>query len=391
MSSKKIVGILSGGLMGSDPYDPTSWSGSSLAFFNELENQGHLQRAFGAKLSKLEFYTRLALKFHPNREVWKRRHYMNSSYRHALTRAAGNKVVESDKQHYIVQLGAYINARDIYGPDVIIASYQDGNVMEKFNSPYTDPLLKSDTKLFNQVMQFEKKVAQDMDLVFTTSDYLRESFIEHYDLSEDKVINIKAGVNLTEFEDINDKTKDYSQQDILFIGKGDFLLKGGDLAIKAFLSLSDRYPDAKLHLVGPNKSFQQEFNHPNIIFYGLLNKNNEQDLALFKKLFLNCSLYIQPSRFEALGIAPIEAMLHRIPAIVTGSWALKENVISGVTGDHFEYGNWQDLADKIGKLLSSPEKLETMGKEAQIWARSEFTWKMATNKMISALENNKLS
>ena len=79
MKNKKIVGILSGGLMGSDPYDPTSWSGSSLAFFNTLEKQNYLQRAFGAELSPLEFYARLALKFHPNKEVWKRRHYMSST------------------------------------------------------------------------------------------------------------------------------------------------------------------------------------------------------------------------------------------------------------------------------------------------------------------------
>jgi len=387
MTDKKIVGIISGGLMGSDPYDPSSWSGSSLALFNEIKKQDYLQRAFGAELNKIDFYARLAVKFHPNREVWKRRLYMSSSYRNALTNAGSKHVQITDKDNFIVQLGAYINARKIYGPDAIIASYQDGNVIEKFNSPYTDPLLKSDTSLFNQVMNFEKQVANDMDLVFTTSEYLRESYIEHYGLSENKVINIKAGVNLTEFEDVNNKPKDYTKQDILFIGKSEFIRKGGDLAIKAFLSLTERYPDAKLHLVGISKNLQKEFNHPNIIFYGILDKNDEQDLSTFKKLFLECSLYIHPSRFEPLGIAPIEAMLHRIPAIVTGSWALKENVIPGVTGEHFEYGNWQDLADKINQLLSSPEKLQIMGKEAQTWARKEFTWEQTTNKIISALND----
>lgn len=124
------------------------------------------------------------MKIHPNREVWKRRHYMNSGYRNALTRAAKMQVREKDKNNYIVQLGAYINARHMYGPDVVIASYQDSNVIETFNSPYTDPLLKKDKALFKQVMAFEKQVANDMDLIFTTSEYIRQSYIVNYDLPE---------------------------------------------------------------------------------------------------------------------------------------------------------------------------------------------------------------
>lgn len=385
MSKRKITGIISGGLMGSDPFHPSSWSGSSLAFFNELKNQGLLDGAYGTEISKLGFYARLLPKYHPVREVWKRRVYMSNSYRNALTRQLAKVVPPLANNNIVLQLGAYVNARKIYGPDATIVSYQDGNVAEKFKSDFTHPALRKDKRLYNQVFNYEKKVAQDMDWVFTTSEHLRESFIEDYAISPDKVVNVKIGINLAEFEDVLAKPKDYTKREILFIGKTEFKRKGGDLLIHAFGQLRQQYPDAKLHMVGIDKAPAKEFDLPGAVFHGLLDKAKPEDLAVFKQLLTNCSVFALPTRFEPLGIAPIEAMIHRIPAVVTGEWALKENVLDGKTGLHCQYNNANDLANKIGQLFANPSLCAQLGSQAREWTQSGFTWKDTVDRITKTL------
>jgi glycosyltransferase involved in cell wall biosynthesis len=49
-----------------------------------------------------------------------------------------------------------------------------------------------------------------------------------------------------------------------------------------------------------------------------------------RKFYERCSLFALPSLYEPFGIAPLEAMLNGIPAIVSGRWALKETVKAGV-------------------------------------------------------------
>ncbi|MGF1688734.1 glycosyltransferase family 4 protein [Photobacterium japonica] len=399
MSQGNIIGILTGGLMGSDPYHPSSWSGSSASFFHELQRQQRLECAFGPELSRWYYYRRFAGCIHYNKEVWKRKLYMSKAYRDDLTAQARQLAHQHAQQHAspaaqshitagnsaVVQLGAYLNAREIYGSRVPIFSYQDGNIAERQFSNFTPKALRAQKGLFDEAIKYEKKVAHDMDLIFTTSEYLRQSFIEHYALPPDRVVNIDMGTNIAPFEHITSQGKDYTRKDILFIGKSDFLRKGTDIAIQAFERVQQQYPDAILHLVGPDVKHQQRYPNPNIRFHGLLSKDNPQHLNTLEALFQQCAVYIQPSRYEPFGIAPIEAMMHGIPAIVTGEWALKESVIDGVTGRHAKLEDHHDLADKIIQLLQDPA-LPQMGTQAQQWAKGNFTWEKTVSTLLTHID-----
>ncbi|GAL08731.1 glycosyl transferase group 1 [Photobacterium aphoticum] len=396
MHQDKIIGILTGGLMGSDPYHPSSWSGSSASFFHELNRQQRLAYAFGPELSRWYYYRRFAGCLHYNKEVWKRKLYMSKAYRDDLTDKARQLAhlhqiqhaqSASPPGHAVVQLGAYMNAREIYGNKMPIFSYQDGNIAERQTSSFTPKALRAQKTLFAEAIAYEKKVAHDMDLIFTTSEYLRQSFIDHYQLPPARVVNIDMGTNLSPFEHITSQQKDYRRKDILFIGKSDFLRKGTDLAIQAFEIVQQTYPQAILHLVGPEVKHQRRYPNPNIHFHGLLSKNNPQHIKTLESLFQHCAIYIQPSRYEPFGIAPIEAMMHGIPAVVTGEWALKESVIDGVTGAHAKLNDAQDLASKMLQLLQNPQ-LAQMGAQAQEWAKGHFSWEKTVSSLLAHIDNH---
>src|SRR4029078_10081141 len=91
-----------------------------------------------------------------------------------------------------------------------------------------------------------------------------------------------------------------------------------------------------------------------VVYHGFLRKQDPVDGLKLAQLFRDCSLFVMPSLFEPFGIAPLEAMVHQLPCVVTNGWALKEIVTPGETGELVEYGSAEDIAVKIIQLFSDP-------------------------------------
>ena len=94
----KIETFISGGAMGSDPWDARSWSGSSRALLQALDRRGALGETFGLDMSKARFASLALPRFSPDREVWRRRVYRSTAYRDALTKQLSRRV-ESPPPH----------------------------------------------------------------------------------------------------------------------------------------------------------------------------------------------------------------------------------------------------------------------------------------------------
>ena len=80
-------------------------------------------------------------------------------------------------------------------------------------------------------------------------------------------------------------------------------------------------------------------------------------------------------------------MLYQIPAIVTNAWALREYVTPGVNGDLIEKGNAEDLAAKITQLLSNPDHLAVMGRQAREIDLNRYTWPTVANRISQTLKS----
>lgn len=374
----RFVGLISGGLMGSDPFDPTSWSGLSREFFLTCRRRGILERAYGVDLPRWRFLALAATRFHRDREVWKGRVYSSADYRGALERVLRTRIVEQDKRYPIVQLGAYVNAKRIYGADARVFTYQDGNHEEYLRSGFAPPGLKQDQGLARQCFEFEKRVAELAELVLTTSEYLRRSFIDLFGISEERARVLGCGVNFPIPPQSAVLEKDYDSRQILFIGK-EFIRKGGDTLCQAFRIVHRRFPDAKLHIVGPHSVPSEFLSDGGVHFHGFLNRAITDQKQKLGNLFQRSTLFTLPSRYEPFGVAPLEAMSYGIPAIVTGRWALGENVIEGRTGFHVAADDPSGLADRIIAAWEQPVRLAKMGREARLHVETTFTWDLVVN------------
>jgi glycosyltransferase involved in cell wall biosynthesis len=81
---------------------------------------------------------------------------------------------------------------------------------------------------------------------------------------------------------------------------------------------------------------------------------------------------VLPSRFEAFGIVFLEAWACGTPVIGAATGAIPSVVGEG--GLTFEYGNVQDLADKLRIVLNDVERSREMALRGQRRVFAQFTW-----------------
>lgn len=367
---RQLVGVLGSGLIGTDPFDFRCWSGISRRLFLECQDRGLLRRAFGVEVGKLSKAWFAFKNLSTGREKWRTQFYSDPGYRSALTKRIEKELTEQDYGCDLLQLGAMYDTPDVVKGRTACYSYNDGNFSMLLHSPYF-PRGIAKSKI-EATLRYEADVNKRLDKVLTMSEYLRQSFINDYGVNPDKAVCIGAGINLDELPDI-DENKDYSNGTILFIGI-EFERKGGYHLLEAFKVVRQNIPNATLHVVGPKNVAPGCENLPGLVWHGYLSKYSHAEMAELSMLFRNAALFVMPSLYEPFGIAPLEAMAHGIPCVVSRAWALPEIVPDGVCGALVEPGDSEELSSAIIDLLKDPQRLSRYGAASRHHVETKYTW-----------------
>ena len=370
------VTVFVGGSVGADPYSPATWSGSSAFLLKAMKDVEILDKAVGIRVPKLTNYALLAKNFTRERGVWRKHFYFDPAYRRALTATAKGVPVSSP---VLLQIGHMFSLPDAF-PGRTCISYHDGNLVELLASGFG--MEGVSRRRIDQALEYERQTAQKMTAIFTFSEYLRQSFIHNYGVAPERVHTVGGGINIPELpQAVEDK--DYRGGRILFIGT-EFARKGGPQLLEAFRIVREAIPSAELHIVGP----AQLGDLPAGAFsHGHLSKTDPAQRIALESLFREASVFVLPSLYEPFGIAPLEAMLYQLPAVVTNAWALREFVTPGVNGELVEKGSVGDLATKLTQLLANPERLAEMGRQGRKMVLMRYTWASVAGSMSSILRS----
>ena len=94
-------------------------------------------------------------------------------------------------------------------------------------------------------------------------------------------------------------------------------------------------------------------------------------------------LMLMPSELESFGLAALEAMACRVPAIATRVGGVPELIEDGVNGSLFPVGDIDNMARRAIELLKDPQKLDAMGAAARQTAQDHF----CASRIIPLYEN----
>src|SRR5687768_6119022 len=95
------------------------------------------------------------------------------------------------------------------------------------------------------------------------------------------------------------------------------------------------------------------------------------------------TLFVHPTLYEGSSIVTLEAMAHRRAVVASRAGGLPDKVIPGVTGWLVPPGNEETLAATIGKALTDAGRLQTMGLAGRALVDKEFSWRAATDRLLS--------
>ena len=213
-------------------------------------------------------------------------------------------------------------------------------------------------------------------------------------VSSNNIVMIPNGINSEDFINLPSR-KEMEKLYPELIGKKVFLflgrlhpVKGLDLLAKAFGMIARERDDIYLLIVGPDsngykiqveKVLESEGVLNKAIFTGML--NGHEKLAALSR----ADICIVPSYSEVRSIVALEAMICKLPVIITRQCNFPE-VAEYEAGIVIE-PDLKQLTEALNILLSNSKLCKKMGENGRRLVLDNFTWDKITDKMIKVYED----
>lgn len=229
-------------------------------------------------------------------------------------------------------------------------------------------------KLWEECLPYEQATLKDAAMVFTMSDHVSRSLMEHYDIPKERIVKVNGGCNVPPIS--SEDPERYEHQNILFIGV-DWERKGGPQLLEAFRRVKKHYPFAMLILAGSSP----RVNEPGVQVVGKVSQ------ARIAEILSKSTIFCMPSLREPFGIAYLEAMRAGLPVIASNLGAAPDFIREGQTGYKVDPNDIDALANRIEELISDPEKCRRMGQAGRELVESEYTWPRTQQRMWQAIQS----
>jgi glycosyltransferase involved in cell wall biosynthesis len=236
--------------------------------------------------------------------------------------------------------------------------YTDRTVLANLAYPNYDP-----RKLYAaDWIQLEKEIYQHARLVFTRSSYISQSVQNDYQCPPEKTVCVYAGSNSHAITSAKDPAH-YASKNILFVGVN-YESKGGPDLVQAFRAVLERHPDASLTIIGSSPKIDL----PQVEVLGYV------PLAELAPYYERAAIFCLPTKFEAFGVAFIEAMENALPIVGTQLGAIPDFVTEGVNGHLVPPENPSAIAAALLDLLDNPERCRLYGENSRKLYLERYNW-----------------
>jgi len=217
------------------------------------------------------------------------------------------------------------------------------------------------------------------DKVIAISHQVKEHLVVDFKLAENKITVINNGIDMARFRApsascfLPDKAG-------LGLGAGPVVgiiarlsdVKGHKYLIEAMKTVLEEFPSAGLLVVGSGRTQEELLRQVSSlgidrkVFFVPEIRDTVNTLALM-------DVFVMPSLQEGLGLALMEAMAQGLAVIGSNVGGIKTLIQDGISGLLVEPADSRGLAKAILTLLNDPVKRASLGKQAQVFIRQNFS------------------
>lgn len=212
---------------------------------------------------------------------------------------------------------------------------------------------RSGTYRNERIHQIERAGVSEAVRVVAVSHYTRSVVNREHGISLDKIDVVHNGVYTKEaLQSFTEGENPKKSKIVLFMGRVTFQ-KGPDYFVEAAARVLTLMPSVKFVIAGSGDMLPRLIERvaelgisQNFVFTGFLKGPDvERILAL-------ADLYVMPSVSEPFGIAPLEAMSHDVPVIISKQSGVSEVLSSALKVDFWDV---EKMANMIASVLTHPE------------------------------------
>lgn len=218
--------------------------------------------------------------------------------------------------------------------------------------------------------------------VVAVSQLTKDTVVHRYGMPSNKVDVVYNGV---EIEPTNVGLTGIQSRDkiVLYFGRIT-IQKGPEYFIRAAKRVLEVMEDVKFVVAGSGDmartmiemAAEMGIGHK-VVFTGFLRGDD------IKRVFALADLYVMPSVTEPFGIAPLEAMGHDVPVIISKSSGVSEVLTHALKVDFWDIDS---IADKIIAVLRHPPLSRTLREHGQMEIR-RLTWEGAASRCEQIYDN----
>lgn len=208
-----------------------------------------------------------------------------------------------------------------------------------------------------QVYDMERRGMENADRVIAVSEFTKSLLQKHYGIPEWKIEVVHNAVkpSVNEYQ----KTHHLNQTDkiVLFLGRMT-MQKGPDYFLQMAKKVLSVMKRVKFVMAGDGDMMEQVIKmaaqlgiERNVLFSGFL-KGDEVERA-----YASSDLYVMPSVSEPFGIAPLEAIRHGTPVLMSKQSGVSEMIKSALKVD---FWNVDEMANQVIAALKYPALSNTL-------------------------------
>ena len=229
---------------------------------------------------------------------------------------------------------------------------------------------RSGENVNQQVYDIERMGMHTADRVVCVSHLTRTIVINRYGVDPDKVQVVYNAVELPNGNQLDMKPIAHTEKIVLFLGRVT-MQKGPEYFLRAAKLVVEKFKNVRFVIAGSGDMIRRCIEEAvalglgrYVTFTGFL-RGGDVD-----RIFQMADLYVMPSVSEPFGIAPLEALSHNVPVIISKQSGVSEVLTHALKVDFWDT---EEMANKILAVLRHPPLQRTLRQHGVIELR-KFSW-----------------
>ena len=241
---------------------------------------------------------------------------------------------------------------------------------------------RSGENVNQMIYDIERQGMERADKIIAVSHYTRSLVISRYGISPEKVEVVYNGVERNGNWSLAQTGIGNDEKIVLFLGRIT-MQKGPEYFLQAAKKVLEMMDNVKFVMVGSGDMMHRSIELAaelgighKVLFTGFLRGEDVQ------KIYKMADLYVMPSVSEPFGIAPLEALNHDVPVIISKQSGVSEVLMHALKVDFWDIN---EIANKVIAVLKYPPLQETLVNHGNFEVR-KLRWKDSAAKCVKIYE-----